>query len=180
MPGSSASAPPPTAIRRGVVMTGTIEGLPHPGLRMTKRKTPPGVSLASSSSQPVVAQKCSKSLVAPGSVASTSSTAPGASGFSARRAFNTGNGHKSPVASSVASTVMLPAWVIVAPRQNQLCEDANKPTGLSATAASHFRGARTAEQPFPSGTAPPKPLVVVQVPPISLRGLSHPHLAELG
>src|SRR6266481_4388009 len=64
---------------------------PQPGLRTRKRKTPPGCSLASSSSQPVVAQKCSKSLVAPGSVAITSSTAPGASGFNARRAFSTGS-----------------------------------------------------------------------------------------
>src|SRR5262249_10056419 len=79
--------------------------LAYPGLRITKRRMPPSCSLASSSSQPVVAQKCSKSFTAPGSVASTSSTAPAASGFRARRAFSTGSGHNRPVASSVASTL---------------------------------------------------------------------------
>src|SRR5271165_910489 len=81
------------------------------GLRSRKRKTPSGSSDDSSNSQPVVWQKCSKSLTAPGSVASTSSTAPGANVFNTRRAFNTGNGHKSPfvsrmVAAPVASVMV--------------------------------------------------------------------------
>ena len=63
----------------------------------------PVVRRISSNSQPVAWQKCSKSLTAPGSVASTSSTDPGASGFNARRAFNTGSGHKSPVVSRVVA-----------------------------------------------------------------------------
>src|SRR5579862_1154720 len=64
---------------------------------------PPGRSSASSSSHPVVRQKCSKSLTAPGSVASTSRTPPAGTDRNARRAFSTGSGHSSPVASSVAS-----------------------------------------------------------------------------
>ena len=36
MEGKSASAPPPTAIRRGAVMIATIGGLPQPGLKAGK------------------------------------------------------------------------------------------------------------------------------------------------
>ncbi len=105
MPGNSASAPPPTAISRGVVIVATMSA----SLRLSRAflaesaSTPPGSSLDSNSWQPVVWQKCSKSLTAPGSVASTSRTAPGGSGFNARRAFNTGSGHNSPVASRVVA-----------------------------------------------------------------------------
>src|SRR5206468_1120743 len=71
------------------------------GLRRRNLRTPPASSPACSSSHPVVRQKCSKSLVAPGSVASTSRTPPAGTAFNARRAFSTGSGHKRPVASSV-------------------------------------------------------------------------------
>src|SRR5262249_36782616 len=98
----------------------------QPGLRITKRNTPLGCLLASSSSHPVVWQKCWKSWVAPGSVASTSSTAPGASGFNARRAFSTGNGHSSPVASRVASTVKLPSSAISRHLSEAQRSDCNK------------------------------------------------------
>src|SRR5277367_3774299 len=74
----------------------------QPGFLRRKRNTP-SASLDSSISQPVVRQKCSKSLVAPGSVARTSRIPPAGTSRSARRAFSTGSGHKRPVASRVES-----------------------------------------------------------------------------
>src|SRR5271156_5305903 len=91
------------AVDQHVLIVAGGERLRYRVLRIRKRNTPPGCSDDSTSSQPVVLQKCSKSLTAPGSVASTSRTAPAASGFSARRAFSTGSGHNSPVASRVTA-----------------------------------------------------------------------------
>src|SRR5712672_3276506 len=89
------------------------------GFFRRKRRIPPGCSLASTSWQPVVWQKCSKSLVAPGSVASTSRTPPAGTAFRARRAFNTGSGQSSPVASSVVVAAPVVS-AIASPRSSAL------------------------------------------------------------
>ena len=50
------------SVRHGARQMGKRSGRCQPGFFSRKRSTPPGSSLASSNSQPVVLQKCSKSL----------------------------------------------------------------------------------------------------------------------
>src|SRR5215472_7601154 len=56
---------------------------------------------------PVVLQKCSKSLMAPGSVAMTRSTPPSGTSRMALRAFSTGSGHLSPLVSRMTGDALI-------------------------------------------------------------------------
>src|SRR5216683_7547866 len=119
---------------------------PQPGFFNRNRRMPPGCSLASMRSQPVVRQKCSKSLVAPGSVARTSRMPPAGTAFSARRAFSTGNGHNSPVASSVVSGVVVPpsASPIVHLKDHRMLRELSSDRGAARQPAGS-RGGSVAE-----------------------------------